>query len=1005
MISIFSKDFFKCQKLEQYVENLQVCDGKIDCVDRTDESNCLQPSNVKYEEDVFEHCTIDLNNNYKNHSKVDYSGFKCTQDICLDWNIWCSSKTFKHVEFMQLSEHCPELIGQIESTVLCSNQSFWANRPCNGKSVHCDGNYPGQCRTAALQCFDKSDIYRGYDGAIKKKQDQYTKLKDCDRVFRRRDQRFDLSKISNYSICDTTTGCITTGYLNCSQSDQCYYIKRMIGMHEALFCDGNIDCFDISDEDQDFCRKCPRQFGYPLGKADSATFSCRHRYTKRWICAVPCDGIDDLCENFEDENCSINSTWFTSAVLITLLLLTIVFGETIGRLERGLNVTVNNEETEEDLKELFHLLSKFKQMHKTNSYDEKLEEVLTAKLRHRSSIAKIILKLEFIFHREDWAQTILCLKNNFGTNKNTQLLISSLKSGSGSIPKMDFSKIIKIFQSKKMIKSKYLTSLCRFTATLFKIVFHYLDLIKDMFLLILISTILDFSNSFATFGIQIWFLVLLSIALPQFILLCTLFWFMIHKQLETKTGLLLSSLSVLIPAIGLYLCQKSDRNLHIKFKTNSSLLWLKLYSIFKMIESTFENSIQILILLFVILLKSTTATKTIHGIVEAISNEDIGFLLLSSLWSFISITLSEIRWQASLKNHFLPIKGKLILGFHFILAVLCRISAVILFFTPSMGLLNILQHWKMGQLEVLESRLKYEVFENETVTNLIDVWQKIESPSNLTIWSLQTCYIIFIAFLLFHQMFVFLIKCFNVANFTQRKDKFKKFFYIITQFFCPKIYQDWDEHVSTFEDVEQRYQKVKKELKALLMLFTLENVFMCTPIWILSYNIYQRNIFLDKFFAQLDEEIWSTKLSFALSLTCPIVFITSPFVQFWLFDLYNKNGHPWCMLRHRDLPVPNLLLAEDSDLNEILKTLNSFRHHEEDTLDAADVHKDDDDFESFKEKLTDHGCEAVASYQFYSTGDEDHRKVDCFDMKARVNPSDPEFVQNDENESDPLELI
>ena len=29
---------------------------------------------------------------------------------------------------------------------------------------------------------------------------------------------------------------------------------------------------------------------------------CRHRFTKRWICATPCDGRDDLCENNEDED-------------------------------------------------------------------------------------------------------------------------------------------------------------------------------------------------------------------------------------------------------------------------------------------------------------------------------------------------------------------------------------------------------------------------------------------------------------------------------------------------------------------------------------------------------------------------------------------------------------------------------------------------------------------------------------------------------------------------------
>ena len=39
-----------------------------------------------------------------------------------------------------------------------------------------------------------------------------------------------------------------------------------------------------------------------------ATLSCLHRYSGLPICARPCDGIDDMCLNYEDEdNCKIPS--------------------------------------------------------------------------------------------------------------------------------------------------------------------------------------------------------------------------------------------------------------------------------------------------------------------------------------------------------------------------------------------------------------------------------------------------------------------------------------------------------------------------------------------------------------------------------------------------------------------------------------------------------------------------------------------------------------------------
>ncbi len=59
-----------------------------------------------------------------------------------------------------------------------------------------------------------------------------------------------------------------------------------------------------------------------------ATFSCKHRYTGNWICAVPCDGHDDLCEDFEDEKCDLGtSRIFITLFVCGLLLLIIAAGE------------------------------------------------------------------------------------------------------------------------------------------------------------------------------------------------------------------------------------------------------------------------------------------------------------------------------------------------------------------------------------------------------------------------------------------------------------------------------------------------------------------------------------------------------------------------------------------------------------------------------------------------------------------------------------------------------
>ena len=162
--------------------------------------------------------------------------------------------------------------------------------------------------------------------------------------------------------------------------------------------------------------------------------------------------------------------------------------------------------------------------------------------------------------------------------------------------------------------------------------------------------------------------------------------------------------------------------------------------------------------------------------------------------------------------------------------------------------------------------------------------------------------------------------CFN-----DRKHIISKVFHVFTNLSSAKVFQDWDENVTSLEEVDQNYKKVKKEMKTLLTLMGLENVLMCTPIWILYYNICKRNVYLDKYFPQLDVEIYSTQLAYKLSIICPIIFTAVPFLQYWLFILYNKFGHPWKQLLQENPKAPKFLLAGDFDgvnVDNVSKYLN-----------------------------------------------------------------------------------
>ena len=85
-------------------------------------------------------------------------------------------------------------------------------------------------------------------------------------------------------------------YFNCDDNKTC--------IPNALICDGYSQCPDSSDEKPELCESCPRKYGHPPRRESEQflnSFPCQHWYTNKSICAIRCDGRDDLCFDFADE--------------------------------------------------------------------------------------------------------------------------------------------------------------------------------------------------------------------------------------------------------------------------------------------------------------------------------------------------------------------------------------------------------------------------------------------------------------------------------------------------------------------------------------------------------------------------------------------------------------------------------------------------------------------------------------------------------------------------------
>ncbi len=106
-----------------------------------------------------------------------------------------------------------------------------------------------------------------------------------------------------------------------------------------------------------------------------------------------------------------------------------------------------------------------------------------------------------------------------------------------------------------------------------------------------------------------------------------------------------------------------------------------------------------------------------------------------------------------------------------ILSILARILSILLYFAPTLGLANLLMHWKMGLLTLqtsdeLATPNKFKRFYEDLVFDVQngeeiyfkDVWIQTPKYTSFTLWELDTYYIIFLGLIPLHLALVFALK-------------------------------------------------------------------------------------------------------------------------------------------------------------------------------------------------------------------------------------------------------
>ncbi len=872
----------------------KVCDGEYDCPSRWDEANCREKA---------EGWAADLGRDGRGRYETDLSA----GDEC---------KAVRRLNVL------PDA-GWVD---YCRNATAWGAVGCQGNPrfvFRCAGNEPSQCILAVEVIFGQG--WGSYDEHCQDRSDVVfdTSDGDCRRGGKEEEEEEE-------------------DVLPCADGTQC--------VHESLFCDGIVQCRDGSDEPgggASQCGRCPRSFGYPGGeKRASATLACRHRFTGRTICATPCDGVDDLCQGKVDEDCS------TSAQVLALLCLVsaafsagVLAVPCLGRKAKGCVATVAAASAEAEADDLalrspreatedglFKLL--IQEIFKAEDVDRSRKVfVLCDRLLHRSLATSDLSGLRSLLHLlqdaplrssapvcrhlyqdlvrrlgGDERLALAWLRDSFGTCSDLQGFLEKGRHEGGVRLRLFLLRV------RRLARAVEHTAEIRIWAGAgVKVFFYYFDYFKDLWLILVLLN--SPQEGWSSFGTQLVFLSVCSLVLSaaanvaslasnvsvgltkgQKATMSILVLFLPAKAIVSKSLLSLEKLRLVRS------CSRggvrAEQMKGLEQLEAERVAWRKLVTELKRNENVFENSLQVGILLILSAL-SLSDTKTVHGQQTSIGVErNALFVAISMLASLKTLTFGTLAFLAMEKDGFLPSAGKAILGLYLFLSVSARSLAVVLYFTPVLGLFDTMHHHKLGSIPISRHFVE-EAFDltrfNEThfvVTTYGEAWRRI-TPEDLTVFSLRQFYVAFFVLLLLNCLANVAILAAFVPGFRLRKDLVKKFFHVLSLNTCPTMYRDWDGE----RGGGGARRRVALELGGKIVSSGLFNLLCLSPLLILNVSIRRRNEYLRWYGAPLPEEDRSTRAAAALCAAAAAAFAAAvPALQGALAAAYYRFGHPWARL-------------------------------------------------------------------------------------------------------------
>ena len=253
------------------------------------------------------------------------------------------------------------------------------------------------------------------------------------------------------------------------------------------------------------------------------------------------------------------------------------------------------------------------------------------------------------------------------------------------------------------------------------------------------------------------------------------------------------------------------------------------------------------------------------------------------------------------KEGFVGLVGTVILFVYFLFSSIIRVFAVVILFTPLLGLFDTMSHLKLSKYNFYVSPLRvFDVGIDGRLQMLDATWnntnidiQELTVPGTTAIIALPIIVAIHLA-----------CGCFLLKPLQRHKGRL--FLQSIFSLVCTPIFADWEEFQRCFPgtDILECWKKSWFVHRAFLVLTTIEHLVCLIPLAILKVAVDKRNNVLENsYFPPLQEEIHSTYVINCLLTSGVVIFLIAPFIQSFLAKTYFKSGHGWARILNAHLRV------------------------------------------------------------------------------------------------------